>query len=389
MSNQPSRSPWVDADSDGKGGFPAPVEYSPEYHAAPPSQIPAPVEYPQHPPAPAQQQANSAGGPYQPGSRTGGLMSRLDTNAPTFDRPDSGMRRFIYDLTGGRWNLGLSPEGKARKNLIQTISEPLPGQRVYHVGVFSQKGGVAKTSTSAGVGATLGMYRTDKVLGLDVNPDGGSLGIRVPATTPATILDLRDQLARRDLTPMEFDTFVNHNPKTRFDTILLTPGVKPEVPLTAADYEMISAALQEKYPYRIVLIDCGTNLTSPVMDGIIPRLDLLVNATTTLRDEASVTLGGLDALDRDGYGDLVANSISIVTNKLPRVSDVQEQRDIDRVAHEVRSWFGESTRTVVNVPYDAHIGRGEVIDMERLRPETSMAFLQAAAEIVTALSELR
>lgn len=317
------------------------------------------------------------------------MLERLDANDLGTTRPEKGFRRVVYDLTGGRVNPGLSKGARLRQSLVRTLAAPLPSGRVFHVACFSQKGGVGKTATTAGLGATMATYRSDKVLGLDVNPDGGSLALRVPQTAEYTTIDLRDELRSRDLTPMEFDSFVNHNPKNGFDAIVMPPGEKPAHPLTADDYRMIANALHEKYPYKLVFTDCGTDLTSPVMDGMIPQIDLLVTVTSTIRDEAAVTQGGLEALARDGYEDLVANSVTMMVHKQLDDPNVLEQRKIDSDTREIRSWFRESTRALVDVPYDSVLRRGEIIDLTTISDEAQIAYLRGAAEVTTALNELR
>lgn len=316
------------------------------------------------------------------------MLENISASDGDLVRPDKGFRRFLYDMTNGRVNPGLSKDARLRRSLIRTLTEPLPTGRVFHVGCLSQKGGVGKTANATGLGATTATHRNDKILGLDVNPDGGSMALRTPQTSDYTILDLRDELTRRDLSPMEFDSFVNHNPKTRFDAIVMPPGQKPDKPLTGDDYRMIADVLYEKYPYRIVFVDCGTDLTSSVMDGVLPRLDLLVTVTTNARDEAAVTMGGLDALADDGYEDLVANSVTMMVHKQLDDPDVQEQRKIDRDVREIRTWFRETTRSLIDVPYDSAIRRGGIIDLETISSEAQLAYLRGAAEVTTALNEL-
>src|SRR5699024_1983234 len=125
------------------------------------------------------------------------------------------------------------------------------------------------------------------------------------------------------------------------------------------------------------------------MDSVIPRLDLLVTVSTTIRDEAAVTLGGLDALSKDGYEDLVSNSVTMMVHKQLNDPDVQEQRRIDRETREIRSWFRDTTSAVIDVPYDSTLRRGGVIDLNSLTEETQMAYLRVGAEITTSLAQLR
>lgn len=370
MPDQPSfPDPWVDEGA--KPATPAPEKK--KERAIPPARESAAEQYPER----------------RAPTRTSQMLQSVSADDGDLIRPDKGFRRMVYNFTNGRVNPGLSKDARLRQSLARQITVPLPSTRVFHVGVLTQKGGLGKTTNTTALGATIATERNDKILGLDVNPDGGSLALRNPITSEYTILDLRDELTRRDLSPMEFDSFVNHNPKTRFDTIVMPPGQKPDHPLTSDDYRMISDVLYKKYPYRIVFVDCGTDLTSSVMDGVLPRLDLLVTITTNVRDEAVVTMGGLDALANDGYESLVANSVTLMIHKQLADPDVQEQRKIDRDIREFRSGFRKTTRTVVDIPYDSAIRRGGIIDLETINSETQLAYLRGAAEVTTALSELR
>lgn len=373
VSNQSSfPDPWVDVPAD---------------EVAPPQPEGTQQEAPTPPPRQETRRSRRQMPPARRGpTRTEQMLERINTSDGRGDRPERGVRRFLYGLTNGRVNPGLSKDEQVRRSLIQTMTAPLPPGRVFHVGCLTQKGGLGKTTTAAALGAMMATHRNDKVLGLDVNPDGGSMALRVPQTSEYTILDLRDELLRRELTPMEFDSFVNHNPKTRFDAIVMPPGEKPTRPLVADDYQMLCDVLYEKYPYRIVFVDCGTDLTSSVMDGVIPSLDLLVTVATTIRDEAAVTLGGLDALSKDGYEDLVSNSVTMMVHKQLNDPDVHEQRRIDRETREIRSWFRDTTNAVVDVPYDSALRRGDVIDLSKISDATHLAYLRGAAEVTTALS---
>src|SRR5699024_863550 len=114
----------------------------------------------------------------------------------------------------------------------------------------------------------------------------------------------------------------------------------------------------------------------------------LVTVATTIRDEAAVTLGGLDALSKDGYEDLVSNSVTMMVHKQLNDPDVQEQRRIDRETREIRSWFRDTTSAVVDVPYDSALRRGGVIDLSKISDATHLAYLRGSAEVTTALSGL-
>lgn len=311
-----------------------------------------------------------------------------DTARPPVQRPTKGFRRLLYDVTGGRYNPGVTEEERYLQVLMEELGSPIYGP-VRHVAVWSQKGGMGKSTTAATVGATLASNRTDKVLALDVNPDGGSLALRVPSTTQKTILDLRDQLRQGYLAPADFDMYVNHAAH-RLDSIVLPPGEKPAYPLTGEDYVMISDALQERYPYKIIITDCGTNLTDSVMDGVLSKADQLVVVGSTKEDEASVTAGGLGGLVSNGYGDLVRNAISVIVHKAPRDNDPDPvvRREIEEDEKNIHEYYSNITKTVLEVPYDRHISRGKVIDPRMVSSKSDMAYKEVGRAIVKGLQEM-
>lgn len=305
-------------------------------------------------------------------------------------RPHQGFRGVVYDLTGGRINLGQSADEIRRDQLSNAVRREIPGD-TRHIMVWSQKGGVGKTTTSVQLGITLASLRTDKILGLDVNPDGGSMALRVPRTTRKNILDLRNALAdvlasnQPPLSPTEFDGYVNHA-SHRFDTVVMPPGDKPKYPLTGQDYRMIASALQRFYPYKLMITDCGTNLTDQVMDGVINRADQLVVVTTTVKDETQVTARGLAAMVRAGHGDLVHNAITVLVEKAPRSSNVDVRKRLEATADEIRDYYGRHTRQVISVPYDPIIQAGDILDPKTRSPETELAQLEIAAAVVESLA---
>ena len=354
-----------------------------------PQQAPPQQEggYQQHPPSTSGNGATNS--PFSQNTVMGGasLLDELGSSRTEFIRPERGWRRAMYDLTRGRWNPGLSTDEKTRLDLVEHIQAPL-SNKVAHVMVWSQKGGVGKTTTLTALGVTTASNRTDKVLGLDVNPDGGSLAVRVPRTTNLNILDLRDALRQGPLTPVDFDRYVN-KASHRFDTITMPPGKKPTQPLSGGDYKMISAALRERYPYKIIYVDCGTDLSAPVMDGVLEQVNQLVVVTTTLKDEATVTAGGLEALVREGRKDLVDNAITVLVEKSPKDPDVRIQQEIDRTSATIKDYFERLTASVIPIPYDSRVRLGEVFNQDEVTAESQMSYLSLTATTIDALRGAR
>lgn len=369
---------------------PKPAPQQTERPAAAQPQRPTPRPAPQAPAAP-QERSLPAPQPTPPSERrvpdgggSGDLFEKISRRDAKVVHPETGLRGMVYNATNGRLNLGLSRTEALIAELTEAVQTPMYGN-VKHIAVWSQKGGVGKTTTATRIGVTLARNRTDRVLALDVNPDGGSLAVRVPRTTERHILNLRDALRRGDVTPAEFDRFVNHAPH-RLDSIVMPPGKKPKTPLTGGDYLMIAKALQERYSYKFIVTDCGTNLSDSVMDGVLREADQLVFVTPTTVDEATVTAGGLEALIDEGHKDLVRNAVTAIVEKSPKDPNVDVQRRINDSAQRIRDHFRSLTRSVVSVPYDSRIFLGDVFDPEAISQESQIAELELTKEIVLGLA---
>ena len=94
--------------------------------------------------------------------------------------PGSGWRRSVYRATGGLLRFGESAVEIRRQDLIHRVRTPVAGGH-HRVAVLSLKGGVGKTTTAVGLGATLATLRGDRVIAIDANPDRGTLSDKVLA----------------------------------------------------------------------------------------------------------------------------------------------------------------------------------------------------------------
>jgi hypothetical protein len=112
--------------------------------------------------------------------------------------PGTGWRKGIYRVTGGLLRFGESAAEMRRRDLINRVRTPVAGGH-HRIAVLSLKGGVGKTTTAVGLGATLATLRGDRVIAVDANPDRGTLSDKVRLETAATVRDLlneRDQIRR-------------------------------------------------------------------------------------------------------------------------------------------------------------------------------------------------
>lgn len=283
--------------------------------------------------------------------------------------PGSGWRRTIFRATGGLVRVGESASSQRRRELIWRARTPVAGGH-HRVAVMSLKGGVGKTTTTVGLGATLATLRGDRVIAVDANPDRGTLSDKVRLETSATVRDLlneRQQVHRY----ADVRAFTSQAP-SRLEVLASDrdPGVS--VAFSAEDYCDVARVLE--HYYSICITDCGTGLLHSAMTGVLNLADQIVLVSSPSVDGARSASATLDWLDAHEYGDLVRNAVVVLsTVRLRSKSTV----DLDRLEQH----FAARCRAVVRVPYDPHLEEGAEVELEQLSPATTEAYLRLSATV--------
>lgn len=302
--------------------------------------------------------------PVLPGRPPTGVADRV----PAALRPESLLRKQPRLRPARRLRFGGGADQQRRLERLEALRTPL--DNCFRIAVVSLKGGVGKTSTTMMLGATLAAARADRVIAIDANPDAGTLGMRAPQQTTATVRDLVAALPDINCY-MDVRRFTS---QAANGLEILANDVDPTVATTfdEDDYRKVMRVLSAQYP--LVLTDSGTGLLHSAMRGVLDLADQLVIAATPSIDGASGASTTLDWLAAHGYMDLVKRSVTVVSHvrglsKLIRVEDV--------VAH-----FETRCRAAVVIPFDEHLAFGGEIDLDRLRPRTREAYLDLAALLV-------
>lgn len=374
---------------------PQTVSATPPRPSAPPQQaasvIPShePVEQPLQETvfqAPADHSPSSGlilgdGSPAAAGARAGEAPIGRSFVKEAKDVPAEGFRGVVYKATGGLLNTGPSRREIHRRELHGRVAKPISGTR--NIVYMCLKGGISKTSTTSGVGLTLAEYRPDSVLAIDTNPDAGDLADRllghdqVESTSPRTITDLVSAL---DANQIDNLTDLNRYTQTSGRLHFIAGEQDPDVSesLTADQYRAVRDTVDRFYP--ITLTDCGTGVTHPAMKGILERADQIVVASgwaVTGAKRAQRTLTWLHEAHDGAYKNLAENAIVVLTDTGATSKDVDRDAIIETLQH--------LCRDVHIVPFDAEIGKGDLISLDELRPATRQAFLEIGASIVDAL----
>ena len=283
--------------------------------------------------------------------------------------PGSGWRRSVYRATGGLLRFGESAAEMRRRDLINRIRTPVAGGH-HRVAVLSLKGGVGKTTTAVGLGATLGTLRGDRVIAIDANPDRGTLSDKVRLETAATIRDLlneRDQVSRY----ADVRAFTSQAP-SRLEVLASDrdPGVS--VAFGADDY--YDAARLLEHFYSICITDCGTGLLHSAMSGVLQLTDQIILVSSPSVDGARSASATLDWLEAHRCGDLVRNGVVVLSAIRPKSKSTV---DLDRLEHH----FAARCRAVARIPYDPHLEEGAELELELLSSETAESYLALAAVV--------
>src|SRR6185437_12602219 len=135
----------------------------------------------------------------------------------------------------------------------------------HRVAVLSLKGGVGKTTTTVGLGATLASLRGDRVIAVDANPDRGTLSDKVHLETAATVRDLlneRGQIERY----ADVRAFTSQS-SSRLEVLASDRDPTVSVAFSENDYCEVARVLE--HYYSICITDCGTGLLHSAMAGVL------------------------------------------------------------------------------------------------------------------------
>ena len=283
--------------------------------------------------------------------------------------PGPGWRRTIFRATGGLVRVGESASSQRRRELIWRARTPVAGGH-HRVAVMSLKGGVGKTTTTVGLGATLATLRGDRVIAVDANPDRGTLSDKVRLETSATVRDLLNE--RQQVHRYADVRAFTSQASSRLE--VLASDRDPGVSVAFSDEDYCDVARVLEHYYSICITDCGTGLLHSAMTGVLNLADQIVLVSSPSVDGARSASATLDWLDAHEYGDLVRNAVVVLSTVRPRSKSTV---DLDRLEQH----FAARCRAVVRVPYDPHLEEGAEVELEQLSPATTEAYLRLSATV--------
>jgi MinD-like ATPase involved in chromosome partitioning or flagellar assembly len=400
--------------------YPPPPQYGPpeqgypqqQYYAPPPGGEQAPPPYPyapqpeaeqayqqpqQYPQQYAPQPAPEQGRPY-PGQQQYGPPPGAEQGPPFAPLPDAysqqpeggqtadslsadmllrgrrhapagGWRRAVYKASGGVIHPGESPQELRRRELLARARTPVAGGH-HRVAVMSLKGGVGKTTTTVGLGATLASLRGDRVIAVDANPDRGTLSDKVRLETATTVRDLLNEHAQIQRYA-DVRAYTSQS-SSRLEVLASDRDPAVSEAFSEEDYRTVAHVLE--HFYSICLTDCGTGLLHSAMAGVLGLANQLVLVSSPSVDGARSASATLDWLEAHHYGDLVRGGVVVLSMVRSRSRSTV---DLDRL----QAHFESRCRAVVRIPYDPHLEEGAEVELEQLSAATQDAYLVLAATV--------
>jgi MinD-like ATPase involved in chromosome partitioning or flagellar assembly len=291
-------------------------------------------------------------------------------------RPQSGWRKAVFLASGHLINVGESPADVQRRELITRVNQPLRG--CYKIAMLSLKGGVGKTTTTVGLGATLASLRGDRVIAVDANPDRGTLSDKVRLETAATVRDLlneRGQIERY----ADVRAFTSQA-TSRLEVLASDRDPTVSVAFSENDYCEVAQVLE--HYYSICITDCGTGLLHSAMAGVLKLADQIVLVSSPSVDGARSASATLDWLAAHAYGDLVRNAVVVLSIIRP---GSRSTVDLERLEQH----FAARCRAVTRIPFDSHLEEGAELELDQLSRATADAYLALAALVGDGLAASR
>jgi MinD-like ATPase involved in chromosome partitioning or flagellar assembly len=356
---------------------PQPAQTPPPQPAAPPARAEAPEE--RRPADSATRWSDDAppaggwagaGGWAESGSANWNYVDDIRSSELVSTRktpPERGWRHIVLKATGGLINLGQSPDERRQAELEAKVCSLLRGH--YKIGVLG-KGGTGKTTIAATVGSVFANLRTDdRVVAIDADTSFGKLGSRIDPKASGSYWELAAD--RQLFTFADVRARVGSNAAGLFVLAGEQATARRRV-LDAQIYREATARLDNHFTVSIV--DCGSTMDAQITQAVLSDVDALIVVSSPWLDGASSAGQTLEWLANYGYTGLLHRTVVVLNDSDGHAEKRTRQVLADR--------FSSHGQKVIELPFDAHLRPGGVIDVyNELNAVTQRRLLEIAATI--------
>lgn len=286
------------------------------------------------------------------------LVDRL--SAMPMPEPKSWWRRLI--------KAGLSDAERAEVEDLASIRRQFT--RPITVMVAQPKGGGGKTPTVVGLSAAFGEVRGGGVVAWDNNELRGTLQDRTYSEHRRDVRDLlgsSDWLMRGDARVSDVQQWMNYQHHGQFWALGSSQRAGDQV--SDEDFATVHEIFARYFQF--IIVDTGNNERASNWEAAMRRADVLVVPIKWRKDHLIPAARMLETL-REEEAEVLADRTVIVGTNGPGEANAT-------IRGEAAQWF--EGKHIVEIPTDAHIATGEVIDYDRLAPATKTAYRHLAAVV--------
>ncbi|MFI0482186.1 hypothetical protein [Actinomadura sp. 9N215] len=236
------------------------------------------------------------------------------------------------------------------------------------IAVTGLRGGAGKSTVAALVASAFARYRQDRVLALDVDPELGSLALRLgarPRNTPS-------ELAGLDLGAAPFEDV---EPRlTRLgESLWALPGHRGTIggDMDGGVYRAVGVPLSRFF--GIAVTDCGAGISTDLHRAVLSAAHAQVLVTPATVDGAASVGRALDWMNASGFQDLVTRTLVVFAVQSPHLTRLADVRKAGEI-------LAEAGVGSVKLRFDRHLATGSVLDTGRLAYATRVTAIVIAAE---------
>ncbi|MBO2465259.1 MinD/ParA family ATP-binding protein [Actinomadura violacea] len=259
------------------------------------------------------------------------------------------------------------PTGDVRSVAEQAASIQRPIITGRRIAVAGMRGGAGKSTVTALLATVFAHYRRDRVLALDVDPDFGSLALRLGAARRHAVGDLTMANGFRSFDEAEpFLVRVGE----RLWTLAGNHGNIGDAPLSAEIYR--DRAMPLTRFFGITLVDCDSGITGPLSRHVLEGSHVQILVAPATPDGARSVGRELDWLQSAGMQERLHRTVVVFTVKAPygrRYLDLEGASAI----------LADVGVACVRLDYDRHLASGAPLDPQRLAHNTRTTAIRLAA----------
>lgn len=308
-----------------------------------------------------------SGGPFVPAGYGGATQpAQLLTSTRRIEA--TGWRKALATMSFGLITPGPSATQLAADQLVRQIRASLVD--VFVVAFVNSKGGVGKTTMAVAAGNAIARERGDRVIVVDVDTDLGNLSSRFHehGGPKANIEEFAALPDAQRFSEVRVFTVQNDD---RLEMLSSQNDPRSSYRLTSTDFTSTMKILRSHY--NVVLLDCGTSITSPLFSTIANEVDCLVVVASQDAPGLNGAYQTQSWLAAHGLARLLPRTVVVLNRTGPQKPKV----DMDNAAAQFRA----GTEEVVLVPFDHHLDEGGPIVFDRMGKKARQAVMELAGAI--------